>query len=103
MFSMFHTFHLNSRHPTPHTHIINIVYMGAKGDWDFRIYDLVKNPEGTDNLTPVVNFSEVRRALYVGAPGIFSDLLRSVQMLKRECDAECNGKPIAPIQSPVKL
>ena len=28
----------------------------------------------------------------VGAPGIFSDLLRSVQMLKREWDAESNGK-----------
>ena len=24
------------------------IYMGAKGDWDFRISDLVKNPYGTD-------------------------------------------------------
>ena len=31
------------------------------GDWDFRISDVVKNPDGTD-LTPVVNFGEVRRA-----------------------------------------
>ena len=30
--------------------------------------------------------------LYVGAPGIFSDLLRSLQMLKREWGAESNGK-----------
>ena len=30
--------------------------------------------------------------LHVGAPGIFSDLLRSVQMLKREWGAESNGK-----------
>ena len=30
--------------------------------------------------------------LHSGAPGIFSDLLRSVQMLKREWDAESNGK-----------
>ena len=22
--------------------------MGTKGDWDFRISDLVKNPDGTD-------------------------------------------------------
>ena len=22
--------------------------MGAKGDWDFRISDLIKNPDGTD-------------------------------------------------------
>ena len=29
---------------------------------------------------------------YVGAPGIFSDILRSVQMLKREWGAESNGK-----------
>ena len=65
--------------------------MGAKGDWDFRISDLVKNPDGT-----VINpCGEFRRSLedpvsqihsprlHVGAPWIFSDLLRSVQMLKR--------------------
>ena len=23
-------------------------WSGAKGDWDFRIFDLVKNPDGTD-------------------------------------------------------
>ena len=49
----------------------------------------------------MVNFGEVRRAQlakftllisYVGAPVIFSDLLRSVQMLKREWGAESNGK-----------
>ena len=49
-------------------------------------------------LTSMVNFSEVQRAqldkftLLAGAPGIFSDLLRSVQMLKREWGAESNGK-----------
>ena len=31
----------------------NYIYMrvcvgGAKGDWDFRIFDLAKNPDGTD-------------------------------------------------------
>ena len=30
--------------------------------------------------------------LHFGAPGIFSDFLRSVQMLKREWDAESNEK-----------
>ena len=30
--------------------------------------------------------------LHVGAPGIFSGLSRSVQMLKREWGAESNGK-----------
>ena len=29
---------------------------------------------------------------HVVAPGIISDLLRSIQMLKREWDAESNGK-----------
>ena len=24
--------------------------MGAKGDWDFPIFDLVKNPDGTDTV-----------------------------------------------------
>ena len=32
--------------------IVRILYfycvLGAKGDWDFRISDLVKNPDGTD-------------------------------------------------------
>ena len=33
----------------------------AKGDWDFRISDLIKNPDET-YLTPVVNFGELRWA-----------------------------------------
>ena len=28
--------------------IIIIINIGAKSDWDFRISDLVKNPDGTD-------------------------------------------------------
>ena len=47
----------------------------------------------------MVNFGEVRKAqlaksslLQVGAPGIFSDLLRSFQMLQRKWGAESNGK-----------
>ena len=31
--------------------------------------------------------------LHAGAPGIFSDFIRSVQMLKREWGAKNNGKP----------
>ena len=47
-----------------------------------------------------MNFGEVLLAqlakpnspyLHAVAPGIFSDLVRSVQMLKRECGAESNG------------
>ena len=49
----------------------------------------------------MVNFGEVLRAqgsqihsphLHDGAPGIFSDILSSVPMLKRERGAECNRK-----------
>ena len=48
----------------------------------------------------MVNFIEVWRAQlakytphpHAGAPGIFSDLLRSVQMLKREWGVESNEK-----------
>ena len=32
--------------------------------------------------------------LQAGAPGIFSDFLRSIQMLMREWNAESNGKPL---------
>ena len=67
---------------------------GAKTDWDFRISDLVKNPDVTDVL-PLWQISEKSGGLpnlLVGAPGIFSDLLRSAQMLKREWGAESNGK-----------
>ena len=72
----------------------------ANGGWDFQISDLIKNPDGTDYLTPVVNFCEVQRAqlakstphLHVGSPGIFSDRLRSFQMLKREWGAKSNAK-----------
>ena len=76
--------------------------MGANGDWDFWISDLVKNPDGTNViLTHVVNFDEVREVpvsqihsphVHVRAPGIFSVLLSSVQMLKTELGAESNGK-----------
>ena len=47
-------------------------------------------------LTPLVNFCEVQRAhsldLRVCAPGIFSELLRFVQMLKRDWGSKSNGK-----------
>ena len=55
------------------------LWSGQKSWWDWY-------------LTPMVNFGKIRRAQYPHplssppqwAPGIFSDLLRSVQMLKRE-------------------
>ena len=79
-------------------HCIALHY-GAKCDWDFRISDLVKIPDGADidflwisvkSGRPVsqIHFPHPQ----VGAPGIFSDLLRSVHILKREWGAESNGK-----------
>ena len=43
---------------------IYIYIWGAKGDWDFWISDQVK----TRYLTPVVNFSEVRKAQLASPP-----------------------------------
>ena len=76
------------------------VSTGAKGDWYFRISDLVKNPVGTYinpcgefRWSPEGTVSQIHSPhLFVGAPGILSDLLRFVQMLKREWRAESNGK-----------
>ena len=78
----------------------NTWFLGAKGDVDFRISDLVKNSDGTD-INPCGEFrwspegpvSQIHSPhLHSGGPGIFADLLRSVQMLKREWGAENNGK-----------
>ena len=51
------------------------------------------NPCGEFRWSPEGPVSQMHSPhLLVGAPGIFSDLLRSVQMLKREWGAESNGK-----------
>ena len=65
---------------------------GAKCNWNFPFSGLVKNPDGTDELLiVVVMIGEVRRAQLAKSTlltstlvplGIFSDILRSVQMLK---------------------
>ena len=70
-------------------------------DWDFRIPDLVKktltelifNPCGEFQWSSEGPVSQIHSpGLHDCAPGIFSDILRSVQMLKREWVAESNGK-----------
>ena len=75
--------------------------LGAKGVWDFRVSDLVKtlmelifNPCGEFRWNPECSVSQIHSPhLHNGAPGIFSDLWSSVEMLKREWGAESNGKP----------
>ena len=81
--------------------------MGAKGDWDFRISDLVKslmelifNPCPEFRRSPEGPFSQIHSPhLHVGAPVIFSELLRSVQMLKRKWDCGKQRETIKPIYS----
>ena len=55
--------------------------------------NLIFNPCDQFILSPEGPVSQIHSPhLYVGAPGIFSDVLRSVQMLKREWSTESNGK-----------
>ena len=55
--------------------------------------ELIFNPCGEFRWTPEGPGSQIHSShLHVGALGIFSDLLRSVKMLKREWGAESNGK-----------
>ena len=54
---------------------------------------LIFSPCGEFRRSPEGPVSQIHSPhLHAGAPGIFSDLLRSVQMLKREWGAESNGK-----------
>ena len=55
--------------------------------------ELIFNPYGEFQWSPEGPVSHIHSPhLHVGALGIFSDLLRSVQVLKREWGAESNGK-----------
>ena len=61
--------------------------------WSKTLMALIFNSYGEFRLSSERPVSQIRTShLNVGAPGIFSDLLRSVQMLKREWGAESNGK-----------
>ena len=81
---------------------IFFTYMRGKNFWDFRISDLAKkktlmevifNPCGEFRWSPVGPVSQIHSPHpHVGAPAIFSDLLSSVQMLKREWGAGSNEK-----------
>ena len=61
--------------------------------WSKTLMELVFNPCGEFRWSPEGSVSQIHSPhIHVGAPGMFSDLLRSVQMLKREWDAERNRK-----------
>ena len=71
---------------------------GGEEGLDFRNSDLAKNPDGTD-IKPLGEFwwslegplSQIHSSPPHGAPGVFSDLSRSVKMLKREWYVEAMG------------
>ena len=67
--------------------------IGSSGSliWSKPLMELMFNPCGKFWWTPEAQLAKSTPHL-VGAPGIFSDLLRSAQMLKREQGAENNGK-----------
>ena len=62
--------------------------------WSKTLMELLFNPCGEFRWSPEDPISQIHSPhLNAGAPAIFSDLLSSVQMLKREWCAEGNGKP----------
>ena len=71
--------------------------MGAKSDWDLPISDLVKNPDKLIfNPCNEIRWSPEGQInsphLHAGAPGIFSDILKSVQLLNEEWGTQNNGE-----------
>ena len=61
--------------------------------WSKTQTELIFNPCGEFRWSPEGPVSQIHSPhLHVGDPGIFSDLLRYVQMPKREWGAESNGK-----------
>ena len=61
--------------------------------WPKTLMELIFNLCGEFRWCPEGPVSQIHSPhLHIGVPGIFSDLLRSVQMLKREWCVESNGK-----------
>ena len=96
-------------HDTLHKHYFNIGKIGLSGSlkfdggrrmigicesliWSKTLMKLIFNPCGEFRWSSEGPVSQIHSHLHVGAPGIFSDFLRSFQMLKREWGAESNGK-----------
>ena len=60
-------------------------------NWSKTLIELLFNPCGEFRLSPDGPVSQFPH-LHAGAPGLLSDLVRSVRMLNREWGAESNGK-----------
>ena len=69
-------------------------WLGLPHLWSSKkTIELIINPCSEFRWSPEGPVSQIHSPhLHAGAPGIFSGLLRSVQMLKREWGAESNGK-----------
>ena len=72
--------------------------------WSKTLMEPIFNPCGEFRWSPKGPVSQIHSPhLHVGAPGIVSDLLRSVQMLKREWGAEDGKLPHLSISSNCSL
>ena len=61
--------------------------------WSKTLMELIFNPCGKFRWSPEGPVSQIHSPhLHAGAPGIISDILRSIQTLKREWGAESNGR-----------
>ena len=61
--------------------------------WSKNLMELIFSPCGNFRWSPEGPVSKIHSPhLHVGAPGMFSDFLRFVEMLRREWGAESNGK-----------
>ena len=61
--------------------------------WSETLMELIFNPCSEFRWSPEGPVNQIHSPhLLVGAPGILSDILRFIQMLKREWGAESNGK-----------
>ena len=88
-----------------HHNILNIIYIcivilgrrvieiSESLIWSKTLMELIFNPRGEFRWSPEGPISQIHSPhLLAGDPGIFSDLLGSVKMLKREWGAENNAK-----------
>ena len=78
-----------------YVYILGRRLIGISGSliWSKSLMELIFKPCAEFQWSPEGPVSQIHSPhLHVGAPRIFSDLLRSVQMLKREWGAESNGK-----------
>ena len=77
------------------TWIVNSVCISLYNTKAKTLMEPIFNPCGESRWNPEGPISQIHSPhLHTGAPGIFSDLLRSVQMLKRELGAESNWMPL---------